>query len=177
MNLLDLRPVEIATKKQAEAICGTLSKPSKMPCHGFSTPADACQVGSQLRKIPGSVCAGCYALKGRYRFPNVQRAMEFRLGNLVAACPVLAPHAGEKNGRRLRAINWSSSPEPRCPNFRGNGWRGSASWSARFYGPSTRRGAARPVDLPRSSPGQPVWRMPRVLGCRCPYRFLPGALT
>ncbi len=82
MNLLDLRPVEIATKKQAEAICGTLSKPSKMPCHGFSTPADACQVGSQLRKIPGSVCAGCYALKGRYRFPNVQRAMEFRLGNL-----------------------------------------------------------------------------------------------
>jgi hypothetical protein len=29
--------------------------------------------------VPGSVCAGCYALKGRYRFNNVQQALQRRL--------------------------------------------------------------------------------------------------
>ena len=31
------------------------------------------------KKKPGSVCAGCYALKGRYRFNNVQAALNRRL--------------------------------------------------------------------------------------------------
>ena len=100
MNLNDFRPVDITTKKQAEAICGTLSSPSKMPCHGFSIPAQACQVGSKLRKIPGSVCANCYALKGNYQFPGVKRALEQRLGNLyhpqwVEAISFLIRRTGE----------------------------------------------------------------------------------
>ena len=65
-------------KKQAREITGGLSKPSKMPGPCFNLPASRCITGAKLVKIPGSVCHGCYALKGRYRFPNVQNALERR---------------------------------------------------------------------------------------------------
>ncbi len=55
-------------------ITGTLSKPSKMPGWSYGIPAKECKVGSKLAKIPGTVCHGCYALKGCYVFPNVQAA-------------------------------------------------------------------------------------------------------
>jgi len=71
------------TLKQLEAIVGTLSAPSKMPCHGYSTPAARCKVGSKLRKDSNSTCASCYAAKGRYLFPNVQDAMERRFHSLA----------------------------------------------------------------------------------------------
>lgn len=64
---------------------GGLSEPSKMPCHGYSLPASACQRGSALAKVPGSVCASCYALKGRYAFASVQQALERRLAALHAS--------------------------------------------------------------------------------------------
>lgn len=70
------------TKKQAEAIVGTLSAPSKMPCHGYSIPAKMCITGSVLRHVEGSVCSKCYALKGRYVFPNVQAAMQRRANSI-----------------------------------------------------------------------------------------------
>lgn len=70
------------TKKEAEAIVGTLSSPSKMPCHGYSIPAKNCHVGSHLRDLANSVCSKCYALKGRYVFPNVQAAMQRRLASI-----------------------------------------------------------------------------------------------
>ena len=50
-----------------------------MPGPAYNLPASKCITGSKLVKIPGSVCHGCYALKGRYRFPNVQAALERRL--------------------------------------------------------------------------------------------------
>ena len=65
-------------KKEAHKITGGLSKPSKMPGPCFNLPASRCITGAKLVKIPGSVCAGCYALKGRYRFGNVQKALERR---------------------------------------------------------------------------------------------------
>ena len=65
-------------KKQAREITGGLSKPSKMPGPAFNLPASRCITGAKLVKVPGSVCHGCYALKGRYRFPNVQNALERR---------------------------------------------------------------------------------------------------
>ena len=65
-------------KKQAKEITGGLSKPSKMPGPAFNLPAARCITGAKLVKIPGSVCHGCYALKGRYRFKNVQDALERR---------------------------------------------------------------------------------------------------
>ena len=65
--------------KQAREITGGISNPSKMPGHSFSIPASRCTTGSKLRKVPGSVCSMCYALKGNYkRFPNVEKALERR---------------------------------------------------------------------------------------------------
>jgi hypothetical protein len=64
--------------KDIESQIGTLSVPSKMPCFAYSIPAKRCKQGSQLRKVKGSTCASCYALKGNYSFSNVTRAMEKR---------------------------------------------------------------------------------------------------
>jgi len=66
-------------KKEAREITGGLSKPSKMPGPAHNLPANRCITGAKLVKVPGSVCAGCYALKGRYRFKNVQDALNRRL--------------------------------------------------------------------------------------------------
>jgi hypothetical protein len=56
-----------------------LSQTSKMPCKSFNLPAQACKVGSELAKVKGSTCHGCYALKGFYRMPVVKKAMDRRL--------------------------------------------------------------------------------------------------
>ena len=66
----------------ARAYVGGLSDPSKMPCKSYNLPAKNCRVGSQLSKLSGSVCSDCYALKGRYLFPIVQRALERRLATI-----------------------------------------------------------------------------------------------
>ena len=67
------------TVKQAWEEVGGLSKPSKMPSYGYSLSAYKCIIGVKLRKVKGSTCGGCYALKGRYVFPNVQDALDRRL--------------------------------------------------------------------------------------------------
>ena len=70
-------------KKEARQITGGLSKPNKMPGQSINLPAWNCITGVKLQKVPGSVCAGCYAMKGRYRFPNVREAMDKRLAALT----------------------------------------------------------------------------------------------
>ena len=71
----------------ANQITGGLGKPSKMPGMAYGLPAAECKVGSKLRAIPGSVCAGCYALKGRYilggRQGTVQSAQYRRLASIT----------------------------------------------------------------------------------------------
>ena len=69
-------------KKEAREITGGLSKPSKMPGPAYNLPATACITGAKLAQIPGTVCYGCYALKGRYRFRNVRLALARRLESL-----------------------------------------------------------------------------------------------
>ena len=68
--------------REAHAIVGGLSNPSKMPGKAYNLSALQCNVGSKLRKIPGSVCSDCYALKGRYGFKNVQSALDRRRESL-----------------------------------------------------------------------------------------------
>ena len=70
------------TVKEAWAEVGGLSKPSKMPSYGYSLSAFKCKVGSKLREVLNSTCANCYALKGRYIFPNVQEALDRRMDKL-----------------------------------------------------------------------------------------------
>jgi hypothetical protein len=67
---------------QAVEYVGGFSAPSKMPCQGFSIPARYCKTGQKLRNVAESICSKCYALKGRYGFPNVQNALERRFANL-----------------------------------------------------------------------------------------------
>ena len=77
-------------KKEANKITGGLSKPSKMPGPAYNLPAQACITGAKLVQIPGSVCEGCYALKGRYNFRNVRLALARRLESLQHPQWVLA---------------------------------------------------------------------------------------
>ena len=78
----ELHKKEKMLVKEAKKITGGLSAPSKMPGPAYNLPATECITGSKLVKIPGSVCAGCYALKGRYRFSNVRQALARRLESL-----------------------------------------------------------------------------------------------
>lgn len=63
-------------------LIGGLESTSKMPCASWSLPAMECGVGGQLNLVPGSVCNGCYALKGQYRMPNTITANYRRLERL-----------------------------------------------------------------------------------------------
>lgn len=56
--------------------------PPRCPATPTGIPARHCPVGALLVKIPGSVCSGCYALKGNYVFDSVQRAQEYRFNSL-----------------------------------------------------------------------------------------------
>lgn len=71
------------TLAHALEIIGKFSAPSKMPCQSWSIPAKYCKTGMKLRNVVDSVCSKCYALKGRYPFPNVQNALERRFQSLT----------------------------------------------------------------------------------------------
>ena len=92
------------TRKEAIAICGSLSSPSKMPGHGYALPAYRCRLGSLLQLIPKTVCHRCYAMRGRYLFPVVERAMERRFASLshprwVEAVTALIMRSGDAHFR------------------------------------------------------------------------------
>ena len=83
--------------KEAKEITGGLSSPSKMPGYAYNLPAWECVTGVKLQAIEGSVCSGCYAMKGRYRFSNVKEALSRRLRGLthpqwIEAMTVLISH-------------------------------------------------------------------------------------
>ena len=83
--------------KEAKAITGGLSSPSKMPGYAYNLPSWECVTGVKLQAVAGSVCSGCYAMKGRYRFQNVKDALNRRLNSLthpqwVEAMTVLVAH-------------------------------------------------------------------------------------
>ena len=67
------------TEEAFKIIGGSLSKPGKMPGWSLGIPAKECKTGSKLRKIEGSTCYDCYALKGCYVFKVVQDAQYRRL--------------------------------------------------------------------------------------------------
>lgn len=66
------------TPAQARELIGRFSEPSKMPCYAWSISAKHCITGSKLSEIKGSVCEGCYALKGSYTWKSTVNAMERR---------------------------------------------------------------------------------------------------
>ena len=66
--------------KDALKITDSFTRTGKMPGLSYSLPAWECQTGSKLRKVKGSPCYGCYALKGNYtRYPAIKEAQYRRL--------------------------------------------------------------------------------------------------
>ena len=66
--------------KEALKITDSFTRTSKMPGLSYSLPAWECKTGSKLRKIKGTPCYGCYALKGNYtRYPAIKDAQYRRL--------------------------------------------------------------------------------------------------
>lgn len=70
---------------EARTIVGGLSNPSKMPGKAFGFSAKHCVTGSKLRLVKDSVCADCYACKGRYVLPDTVEAHEDRFSKLQLA--------------------------------------------------------------------------------------------
>ena len=99
-------------KREAKAIVGGLSNPAKMPCKSYGLPAEECKVGSALRKIAGSVCSDCYALKGQYQFSNVQAAQYRRLDTLYHPDWVDAMVTLIKG---MPFFRWHDSGDIQCP--------------------------------------------------------------
>ena len=64
--------------KEAKEIIVSLGRAGKMPCPTYNTPAKLCVTGSKLRKIKGSTCSGCYAMKGNYLYPSVAQGLKKR---------------------------------------------------------------------------------------------------
>ena len=94
--------------KEAIQITHTLSKPSKMPGFAIGIPAKECKTGAKLRKIKGSVCFGCYALKGCYVFPDVQAAQYKRLAAITNPLWVGAM-AHLINSKKSKVFRWHDS--------------------------------------------------------------------
>ena len=88
---------------EAKQIVVSLSKPSKMPCPSYNTPASLCVTGSKLRKVEGSTCKGCYAMKHNYLFPMVQQGLQkrfdaFKHKRFVEAMSFMINHYSKKSG-------------------------------------------------------------------------------
>ena len=89
--------------KQAKEIVVSLGKPSKMPCPSYNTPASLCVTGSKLRKVKGSTCHKCYAMKGNYTRPNVKVWLEKRFNafeheRFVETMSVMINNYSKKSG-------------------------------------------------------------------------------
>ena len=93
---------------EAIKITGTLSKPSKMPGFSYGIPAKECKTGSKLRKVPGSTCYNCYALKGCYVFKVVQEAQYKRLASLKRE-PWTTAMAAQINSKKVKFFRWHDS--------------------------------------------------------------------
>ena len=89
--------------KEAQKIMISLGRAGKMPCPTYNTPAKLCKTGSKLRKVKGSTCNGCYAMKGNYLFPSVAQGLQkrfdaFKHKRFVEAMTFMINRYSEKSG-------------------------------------------------------------------------------
>jgi len=77
----DLRIV--SRNRLAETITGGLSWPGKMDCPSWGISAARCRIGSLLAGKEGTVCSGCYALKGTFQFRFSQEKLERAYAGLM----------------------------------------------------------------------------------------------
>ena len=96
----------------AKRIVGGLSRTSKMPCDSWGIPAQSCRVGGRLARIEGTVCHGCYALRGAYAWRTTQQAYARRLAcaghpEWVEAMQVLVSWQARRSGESF--FRWFDS--------------------------------------------------------------------
>lgn len=92
------------TLKDAKEIVGGIGHVSKMPGTSYGLSATACVIGSKLRKVVGSTCAQCYAMRANYLFVNSRQAHAKRLASLshpqwVDAMATLINHYTSTSGQ------------------------------------------------------------------------------
>lgn len=141
--------------RHLEEAVGGLTQTSKMPWLSYSLPALACQTGSKLRDVAGSVCSKCYACKGFYCMPNVQAAQEKRLrlffgdperwaGYMAALIERKASNITDSK----RFFRWHDSGDVQsADHFDAIVWIAERVPSVRFYLPTKERWVARDAQL------------------------------
>jgi hypothetical protein len=67
---------------EAKRIVGSIGFPSKMPGTSFGLPVSACQLGSKLAKVEGTVCSKCYAATNFYLTHSTRIAQARRLKSI-----------------------------------------------------------------------------------------------
>lgn len=101
------------TRSEAVLIVGSgLSNTSKMPSFSFNLSALDCKTGSKLVDVEGSVCDGCYALKGnyhRYKLPVKMQPKTAKISNArwVEAMTYLINNQGNKKDKAY--FRWHDS--------------------------------------------------------------------
>ncbi len=97
--------------KEAKEVAGSLGYPSKMPGTSYGISAKLCHVGAKLAQVEGSVCHGCYALKGHYVHDSVAKAHAKRLTGIAdprwtAAMVTMLLHEHAKPASATFAPGW-----------------------------------------------------------------------
>lgn len=101
------------TRSEAILTVGSgLSNTSKMPSFSFNLSALDCKTGSKLVDVEGSVCDGCYALKGnyhRYKLPVKMQPKTAKISNArwVEAMTYLINNQGNKKDKAY--FRWHDS--------------------------------------------------------------------
>jgi hypothetical protein len=70
------------SKAHYARLVGSIGNPSKMPGTAYGISAHHCITGGKLAAVEGSVCHGCYAVKGNYTGASVKAAHAQREGAL-----------------------------------------------------------------------------------------------
>lgn len=112
---MSLIQIDKRKRNEARENIGRFSSPSKMPCFSFSIRAEKCITGSKLAEIPGSVCSGCYALKGSYVWENTKNAMIRRESKLVDRKKFIADFVTAIQGETL--FRWFDSGDLQSLNM------------------------------------------------------------
>ena len=109
---MNIEPRKMTRSEAILTVGSGLSNTSKMPSFSFNLSALDCKTGSKLVDVEGSVCDGCYALKGnyqRYKLPVKMQPKTAKISNprWVEAMVFLINNQGNKKDRNY--FRWHDS--------------------------------------------------------------------
>ena len=101
---MNIEPKKMTRTEAILTVGSGLSNTSKMPSYSFNLSALDCNTGSKLVNVEGSVCFGCYALKGnyqRYKLPVKMQPKTAKISNSrwVEAMTYLINNQGNKKDK------------------------------------------------------------------------------